>query len=880
MKKGRDDEIEREIRTHLDLEAEERIADGMSETDARYAAHRAFGNVTRTKEDVRAVWSRRWLEELVQDVRYALRTLRKSPGFTTVAVLTLALGIGANTAIFSVINAVILQPLGYPKPEQLQFLTTRFERGEGEGSLSPAEYWELTEINHSFSVVGAFVIGEVNLAARDRPRRATRATVNAELLEALAVQPEHGRWFRREETRAGGPALVMLSYDLWQTDFGAREDIIGRTIDVDGVMREVIGIMPAGFDLMDRHVELWQPLQLNPAIRQYRASHFLSVVGRLKDGVAPVRAEAELASLLASWGERVGASGHVFTPGEHVIQMEPLQDEIVGSARGLLWVLQAAVGLVLLVACANLANLLLARAGARRRELAVRTALGASRGRLLRQFTAEGIVLSLLGAAFGLGLAWAGVRTLRVAYPDGLPRLADVAVDPAVLGFTMLVSVLTGVAFGLVPLLQVSAAGSGRLPKDVGTRGGTSARRVRGALVAGEVALAVVLVVGAGLMVRTVLNLMNVDAGFERSRLVTFGVALPAATHATFDRQVQVYQRLIDRFDAMPGVDNVAIVSGLPPQRDANGLGTDVEDYTPRPDVLDVVDYYQTVTAGYFETMQIPIVRGRAFQEADRIGAPVAVVNETFARTFWRDLDPIGRRVRPRFGDETPWVTVVGVAKDVKQGGVDQATGTELYFLLEQLSQIFPTFPILRTITDSGTMNIVLRSGLPMATLRPAIASAVREADPSLPVIGLRPMEDVISGSLRQPRMLMHLFGGFAGLAVLLAAIGTYGVLSYMVTQRRREIGIKMALGAERGIVLRSVMGQGLKLSCLGLVAGLAAALVLTRLMETLLFEVRPNDPATLAGVAGLITAVAAAASLVPAFRATRIDPILALREE
>ena len=880
MAHDRDDELRREIQTHLDLEAEERAGDGLSEEEARYAARRAFGNVTRTHEDVRAVWTRRWRDETGQDIRYALRTLRKSPGFTTVAVLTLALGIGANTAIFSVVNAVILQPLGYPKPEQLQFLTTRFERGEGgQSSVSPAEYWELTEINHSFSVVGAFAIGKVNLAG-DRPRRVTRATVNAELLEALAVQPEHGRWFRREETRAGGPALVMLSYDLWQTGFGAREDIVGRTIEVDGVMLEVIGIMPAGVDVMDHHVEVWLPLQLAPTIRQYRASHFLSVVGRLKDDVAPEQADAELASLVASWGQRVGASGHVFTPGEHVMQMEPLRDEIVGSARRVLWVLQAAVGLVLLIACANLANLLLARAGARRRELAVRAALGASRGRLIRQFTAEGIVLSLLGAALGLGLAWAGVRTLTVVYPDALPRVADIAVDPAVLGFTMLVSVLTGVAFGLVPLLQVSAAGFGRLLKDAGTRGAASAGRVRGALVAGEVALAVVLVVGAGLMVRTVLNLMNVDAGFDRSRLATFGVALPAATYSTFDRRVQVYQRLIDRVDATPGVDEVSIVSGLPPQRGGNGLGTDIEDYTPRPEVLDVVDYYQTVTAGYFETMHIPIVRGRAFLEADRIGAPVAVVNETFARTFWSNLDPIGRRVRPRFGDKTPWVTVVGVAKDVKQGGVDRATGTEVYFLLEQLPQIFTTFPILNVITDSGTMNIVLRSGLPIATLRPTIASAVREADPSLPIIALRPMDDVISASLRQPRMLMHLFGGFAGLALLLAAIGTYGVLSYLVTQRWREIGVRMALGAGRETVLRSVIAHGLTLTLVGLAAGLAAALVLTRLMETLLFEVSPNDPATLAGVAALVTVVAAAASLIPAFRATRVDPLVALREE
>ncbi len=819
--------------------------------------------------------------EIVQDVRYVFRTLRKSPGFTIVAVLTLALGIGANTAVFSVVNAAILQPLGYPQPEQLQFLTTRFGRGDGgQSSLSPAEYWEFSDINHSFSVVGAFVIGEVNLSARDRPRRVTRATVNAELLEALAVRPVHGRWFRREETRAGGPALVILSYDLWHSDFGASEDAVGRTIEVDGVMREVIGIMPAGVDLMDRHVELWLPLQLAPAIRQYRASHFLSVLGRLKDQVTPAQAEAELASLVASWGDRVGASGHVFTSGEHMMEMEPLQDETVGSARRVLWVLQAAVGLVLLVACANLVNLLLARAAVRRRELAVRAALGASQGRLLRQFTAEGIVLSLLGAALGLGLARTSVGILSVAYPHVLPRVADAAVDPAVLGFTMLVSILTGVAFGLVPLLQISTARSAGLLKDVETRGATSARYVPGVLVAGEVALAVVLVVSAGLMMRTVQNLMNVDTGFDRSRLVTFGVALPAAAYPTFDRQAQVYQRLIDRLGAMPGVDHVSIASGLPPLRQANGFGTDVEDYTARPEVLDVVDYYQTVTAGYFEAMRMPTVRGRTFREADRVGAPVAVVNETFARTFWKDVDPIGRRVKPRFGNETPWVTVVGVVKDVKQGGVDRATGTELYLLLEQLPRIFPSFPILRSITEGGIMNIVLRSGVPMATMQPAIAGAVREIDPSLPVVGLQSMDDVIRGSLRQPRMLMHLFGGFAGLALLLAAIGTYGVLSYLVTQRRREIGIRMALGARRETVLGTLMVHGLTLALIGLTAGFAAALMLTRVMEALLFEVSPNDPATLAGVAALITIVAATASLLPALRATRVDPIEALRDE
>ena len=880
MEKDRDHELEREIRTHLDLEAEERVADGMSEMDARYAARRAFGNVTRTQEDVRAVWTRQWLDEIVQDIRYALRTLRKSPGFTTIAVLTIALGIGANTAIFSLVNAAILRPLGYPQPQQLMFLTTTFSDGQ-RGPVSPAEYWELTDINQSFSVVGAFVTGEVNLSARDRPRRARRASVNAELLEALAVPPERGRWFRREETRAGGPAVVILSHELWQSAFGAQEDVVGQSIEIDGVRHQVIGIMPSGFDLMDKHVELSLPLQLAPALRQFRSSHFLSVVGRLKNGVGPEQAEAELTSLMASWGQRTRASGHVFTPGGHVMQMEPVLDEVVGSARRAFWLLQAGVGLVLLIACANLASLLMVRAEVRGREVAIRTALGAGRRRLLAQFLAEGLVLLVLGGALGLVVAWMGVHALTVGYPESLPRVGNIRIDPAVLGFTLLVSAFTGVVFGLAPLRYLSERVGGRLLNDR-TPATTARPLVRRTLVAGEVALAVMLVAGAALMVRTVVNLMKVDAGFERSRLVTFGVALPAATYPTLDQRVQLYSRLVDRFSAMPEMEGAAVVSGLPPQRERNLFGTDIEHYTPPPDKSELVEYYQTVTSGYFEAMRIPIVRGRAFQATDRTGAPVAVVNEAFVRTFWKDVDPLGQRVRPRFGDQTPWVNVIGVARDVKQAGVDKPTGTELYFLFDQLPRIFPAVPGARlgNVLGLGSMHIMLRSALPAATLQPSITNAVREADASLPVIRLRNMEDVFRDSVRRPRMLMQLLAAFAGFALLLAAIGTYGVLSSVVAQHRREIGIRMALGAERALVLRSVMGDGLKLTCVGLVAGLAGALVLTRLMETLLFGVRPSDPATLAGVAALITAVAAAASLVPAVRATRVDPLVALRDE
>jgi predicted permease len=710
----------------------------------------------------------------------------------------------------------------------------------------------------------------------------THASVNDELLEAFAVPPERGRWFRREETRLGGPRVVILSNELWRSAFAAREDIVGHVIDVNGANYEVVGIMPAGFDLLDRRVELWLPLQLDPAARQYRSSHFLSVVGRLKPDVSREQADAELASLVASWGVRTGASGHLFTPGEHVIQMEPVLDEIVGSARRPFWMLQAVAGMVLLIASLNLANLLMVRAEVRRREVAVRTAIGAGRWRLTAQFITEGLVLSALGGAGGLVLGWLGVRVLTNAYPESVPRVADIAIDPTVLGITLLVSVVTGLVFGLAPLSHLPKSISGSLLNDRSV-GATPARpSMRSALVAGEVAVAVVLVVGAGLMVRTVLNLMTVDAGFERSRLVTFAVALPAATYPKFDQRAEVYRRLLDRLRVIPGLTDVAAVSGLPPRRGHNGFGTDIDDHLPPGDVADLVDYYQTVTTGSFDAMRIPIVRGRAFEVADRTAAPVAIVNETFVRTFWKDLEPIGRRVKPRFGDQTPWVTVVGVARDVKQAGLDQPTGTEVYFLLDQLPRIFPTIPAAR-LGDwwgDGSMHVMLRSALPAATLQPSIGAAVRAVDPSLPVIRLRNMDDVFRNSVRRPVMLMQLLAAFAGLALVLATIGTYGVLSYMVALCRREIGIRIALGAERATVLRNVMSHGLKLTAVGLIAGLGGALALTRLMETLLFGIRPSDPATLVGVAALITVVAAVASLVPAVRATRVDPIVALRDE
>jgi putative ABC transport system permease protein len=817
-------------------------------------------------------------DTVAQDLRSAIRNLRRAPGFALLAILTLAVGIGANTAIFSVLNAVILRPAAYPRPDQLMFVSSRFPAmGFNQFWVSPPEYFELTEINQSFSSIGAYVTGEANVLAGERPRRVSTGGINAELLETLAVPPQAGRWFRRDETRINGPQLVMLSDELWRSAFASRPDIVGQTIEVNGVQNEVVGIMPPGFDVMDNEVELWLPLQLNPSNRRNRGNHFLNLIGRVKEGTTPAQAEAELASLVASWGERTGAKDHVFIPGGHALQMEPMQEEIVGSARLAIWVLQAAVGFVLLIACANFANLLLARAETRHREFAVRTAIGASRWRLLMQFVSEGCVLALAGGAVGLVLAWAGVRVLVAAYPDSLPRAAAIAVDPSVLAFTFIVSLATGVVFGLAPLLHLRPGGLHASLKEGGVRGSTSARHgVRRVLVVAEVALAVVLVVGAGLMLRTVMNLTNVDPGFDRSRLVTFGLELPGARYTKFDDQLAFYRRLFSRLEGIPGVMRASGMTGLPPNRQVDANDTDMSNYTaPTQGPYENVDYYQRVAQGYFETMGIPIVEGRGFEPGDTIGPPVAVVNETLVRTFWKDLDPIGQQIRQCCGDQFQWLTVVGVAKDVKQGGVDQKTGTELYFLIDQFPRLYPNVQI-----RGGELNIVLRSAVPMSTLGTAIESIVREVDPSLPVIRLREMDTVFRESLSRPRLLAQLLGGFAALALFLASIGTYGLLSYLVTERRREIGIRMALGAERAFVLRHIMGQGLRLALFGLAGGMAGAFALTRLMSTLLFNVEPNDPATLVAVAAAITGVAALACFIPAQRATRVDPVVVLRDE
>jgi predicted permease len=816
------------------------------------------------------------MDAFARDARHALRHLLRTPGFAVVAILTLALGIGANTAIFSIVNGVLLRPLPYPRPGQLVFVTSTFPTmGFDQFWVSPPEFFELRELMRSFESVGAFTTGELNLMAGERPLRVRGAAVTDDLLPTLGVQPIQGRLFAPGETNANGPPVVILSHELWQGALGGRP-VLGQTIDLDGVRREVIGILPPKVDVMDNRVEVWLPAGLDPANRQNRGSHFLYLVARLRDGVTLAAAQAELAALLPEWGDRTGVKMHVPDPKNHALQMEPVQAEIVGGAARAIWVLQAAVGFVLLIACANLANLLLARAETRHREFAVRTALGATRGTLLRQFVVEGLVLSLAGGALGVALAFGALNALLALYPESLPRSTDVALDPAALAFTLGVSLLTGVVFGFAPLAHLRPGALAASLKEGGSRGATGAARhgVRRALVVAEVALAVVLVIGAGLMTRTVLNLTRVDAGFARSRLSTFAIDLPSAAYRTSAERARFVNRLVDELRALPGVQGATAMSGLPPLRNVDANDTDFETYTsPKEGPFENVDYYQMVERDYFETMGIPIVDGRGFTRTDEAGAPVAVVNETLVRTFFPDRSPLGQRLKVCCGDQFPWLTIVGVAKDVKQGGVDQDTGTELYFLTPQAianTQLFMP----------SQMHVALRSDLPPASLAPPVVDVVRRADATLPVAGLRSMDEVFGDSIRRPRLVAQLLGLFAGLALLLAAIGTYGVLAYMVTERRREIGIRMALGARQRTVIGEVMRQGLVLAGAGIVVGIAAALGLGRLVASLLFGVGAADPLTLALVVTTIAAVAALASGLPAWRAARVDPTVALRSE
>ena len=890
LQRRRDSDLEQELRLHRELAAEHAQRRGLNPTDSARAARFKAGGTSQAMDALRDQRGVPWLDDLTRDVQHGIRMLRRTPVFTVVALLTLALGIGANTAIFSIVNGVILRPLDYPKPEQLMYLTTEFPVLRLTGNaLSVQEYLEFRQINQSFAMVGAYrtiggayTTGEVNLAAGDRPLRVRSISVDAQLLSTLGVQPAQGRFFNQEETdRAGGlaPPLAILSSELWQTAFGG-QPVIGQTLNVDGRPHEILGIMPPSIDVMDNRTAIWLPLGLPAAIRQNRSFHILHVIGRLKDGVTPQAAQTELNAFLENWAERTASSGHVPTnrpsrAADHTLQMQPVQEAIIGDARRSIWILQVAVGFVLLIACANLANLLMARAESRRREFAVRAALGASRSRLLRQTMTEGVMLCVAGGMLGLWLARGAVQALIRAYPTSVPRMSEIAIDLSVLLFALGVSMATGVLFGVAPVVQRRRNDLVTAVKEGGDRGASGAGRhhIRRTLVVAEVALAVMLVMGAGVLIRTVYNLTSVDGGFDRSRLVTFSMTL--AEPYDPDTRAPAYQRLLDKLRVTPGVQGAAVMSGLPPNRSPEAIPTRIENHTASDgSPVEIIEYYQFVMGDYFETMGVPIVAGRSFEPADAASpSKVVIVNETLANRIWKGRNPIGQHVRPNlsaaigFGGNS-WHTVIGVAKDVKQGGVEKETGTELYVSLDQLAMAAPT------------MNVVLRTTLPPAGLSRTLDRLVRDVDPAVPIVRLREMDAVFAESIRRPRLLAQLLGAFAGLALLLAAVGTYGVLSYIVTERRREIGVRMALGASRSSVIGLVMKQGLQATVIGVIVGVAGAFAANRMIASLLFGVQPTDAATMAGVIATISAVAAVACWLPGWRASRLDPNVVLRAD
>ncbi len=817
------------------------------------------------------------MSRLAQDIRYALRTLARSPLFAAVAVLTLGLGIGANTAIFSVINGVLLKPLEYREPGQLVSIKGAFPTmGFDKFWISAPEYLELQEWNRSFGAIGGYRTVSRSIDADEQPLRVTAAVASYDFFQALGVDAALGRYFTRDEDLPGGDPAVVISHGLWTRAYGGDPAAVGRTVMVDGAPTRIVGVMPEAFDIEDAGVDVWQPLALDPANPGGRASHYLYLVGRLNPGVTIPQAEADIGALVASWSDRVPGQ-HTPSPDGHPFVITDLQDELVGGVQSQLWILLGAVAFVLLIACANVGNLLLARAESRQKEVAVRVAIGAPRRRLVRQFLTESVVLSLLGGAVGIAMAWGGLEMLLAASPGSVPRLEEITIDGSVLTATFAVAVVTGILFGLAPIMHLTGRHVGNSLREGGARttAGSARQRVRRALVVAEVALAVVLVVGSGLMIRSLQALLEVDPGFRSENLLTWQMLLPAAGYPDSPEQLGFYGRLMENVTSLPGIESAAIMSGLPPRRNVNANDTEFEGFDfseedgPRPNV----DYYQTVSANYFDVMGIPIVTGRGFDSSDEVSDhPVAIVNEQLVRTFYEGENPLGRRIRPCCGDSTPWLEIVGVAKDVKQGGLEADTGTELYFNYAQSGNLAGFTP--------RNMNVVVRTARDPGALASAMRNEVAQLDPTLPLANLQTMDANLSGSLARPRFLALLLGIFAALALALAAVGTYGVVSYFVAERDREIGIRMAMGAESGNVLGMVLKHGGGLAAGGLLLGVIGAFSLSRVMESIVFGIPTTDAATYALAPTVLALVALLACYIPARRATRVDPAVVLRED
>lgn len=816
-----------------------------------------------------------------QDLQFALRMMRKNLGFTAAAVLCLMLGIGATTGIFTVVNAVLLRPLPYSHPEQLVRVYTEFPTFPNGGLprfwTSAPEFFDLRRDTHSWASLDAWQTGGMNLGGANQPVRVTAALVSGGMLETLRVAPISGRLISAADDAPGAPLVADISYGTWKTVFGGDPQIVGRETRLDGKKCTIVGVMPRTFQFPPGESDppkVWSPLQLDPAVQTNRGGHNYSLLGRLKPGVSAAAAQGELAALVQSYGEHKSPNMHSFDPKNHTLVSYPLQAEVVSSVRPALLVLLGAVAFVLLIASVNVANLLLARAEARRREIAIRGAMGAGLWRLARQFVTEGVLLALCGAVLGLALAYGGVRLVQLTNAGGIPRADEIVMDWRVLLFTLGTSLATGAIFGLAPLVPLLVSGiSGSLKDAAGsTTAAAGAQMFRRALVVGELAMALVLLIGCGLMLRAFWKLQEVHTGMAPDNVVTMKVSLPSGTYTDNAKIAGFWERLDEQITNLPGVRTAALVYGMPPMRAPNMNDTDIEGFVKREGgPIQNVDFYQVVTENYFATMGIRLMEGRFFDDRDTAaGVPVVIVNSTMARTFWPKESAIGKHVRPNSGSKDPWSTVVGVVDDVKNAGLDRPAGTELYLAYRQAENF--------ALSD---MYVVMRarSGDPR-NLVGAVRERLNTMDSSLPLSEVRMMDDVMERAQARPRFLTLLLTLFSVTALAIATVGIYGVVSYSVARRTKEFGLRMVLGAQGGDVLGLVMKQGASMVLVGLAAGLVAAFALTRLMASVLFAVAPTDAATFAGVTAVLAMVALAACYVPARRATRVDPMQTLRYE
>jgi putative ABC transport system permease protein len=804
---------------------------------------------------------------MMADFRYALRMLAKSPAFSLIAILTLGLAIGANTAIFSVVNAVLLRPLPYPHSEQLVRVFGKQPQLDLAPS-SPANFLEWREENQVFERIGTYVGKGFNLLGGDKPERVIGARVSADLLPLLSVQPALGRLFTNDEDQQGRDQVVILSHDFWRSRFAGDLNTVGQTITLSDKPYTVIGVMPPGFAFPDTRAQIWVPMAFSAAERQTRDTNYIDVIARLKPGVSLEQARANMDAVARSQAERY--------PKTNVgvgVTVRSLQEHIVGDVRPMLVVLLGAVAFVLLIACANVANLLLARAAARQREMAIRGALGASRSRVVRLLLTESVLLAVVGGAVGLLLAFWSLDLLVSLKPANLPRLAEIGMNRTVFLFTLAVSVVTGVLFGLVPALQVSKMDLNEGLKESSRGGSDSPRRhrVRALLVISEVALSLVLLVGAGLMIRSFSRLLAVDPGFKADHVLTAFVSLPSSKYPKREEQTAFFDRLLERLRNVPGVSAASLVTDIP-LYGGSSTGFDVEGRPPAAPGQRAMTDYRLISADYFAAMGMKLVKGRAFTRHDTGDSPgVVIINETLAARFFPGEDPIGKRL-DMSGEPKDLREIVGVVGDTRNYGLDAEVKPEAYVPFLQSAPEY-----LASVVSA--LTIVVRSTIEPTALTATLREQVQALDKDQPVSAIRTMEWYLADSMAQRRFNMFLLGAFAGLALVLAAVGIYGVIAYTVTQRTHEMGIRIALGAKGGDILRLVFSNAMATTLTGIALGLGAAFALTRLLRSLLYQVSPTDPFVFAAIPLLLLSVAVIATYLPARRAMKVNPITALRE-